>query len=160
VAELTEREKAVAQHYGESILEYELARLPEHSPVECAVTSRYLERHIPAGAVVADVGVGGGYYAELLARRGCSLRLVDITQPLLDATVNRLEAVGLLERILSTCLASATHLDSLPGACCDVVLYLGPLYHLTAAEDRAQAVREASRVLTPHGLFYAAAINR
>jgi len=42
----------------------------------------------------------------------------------------------------------------------DVVLLLGPLYHLGEARDRARAVREAERVCRPGGLVFASAISR
>jgi ubiquinone/menaquinone biosynthesis C-methylase UbiE len=42
----------------------------------------------------------------------------------------------------------------------DIVLLLGPLYHLTAAVDRLQALHEAARVLKPGGWLFASAISR
>lgn len=42
----------------------------------------------------------------------------------------------------------------------DVVLLLGPLYHLTKIEDRLAALSEAGRVLRPGGLLATAAISR
>jgi SAM-dependent methyltransferase len=42
----------------------------------------------------------------------------------------------------------------------DVVLLLGPLYHLTDLTDRVAALSEAHRVLRPGGLLAAAAISR
>jgi ubiquinone/menaquinone biosynthesis C-methylase UbiE len=42
----------------------------------------------------------------------------------------------------------------------DVVLLLGPLYHLIEAADRRKALQEAYRVLVPGGLLFAAAISR
>ena len=42
----------------------------------------------------------------------------------------------------------------------DVVLLLGPLYHLIGAPDRAMALAEARRVLRPNGLVAAAAVTR
>jgi SAM-dependent methyltransferase len=41
-----------------------------------------------------------------------------------------------------------------------MVLLLGPLYHLTAAADRARALSEARRVLKPGGQLFAGAISR
>lgn len=62
--------------------------------------------------------------------------------------------------MLSVRRASATQLAHLDTASCDVVLLLGPLYHLCAPAERAQAVGEAARVLKPGGVLCAAAINR
>jgi len=42
----------------------------------------------------------------------------------------------------------------------DVVLLLGPLYHLTDREERLAALREARRVLRSGGLLWGAAISR
>ncbi len=140
--------------------DYEAVRLDRHAPVEYAITVRYLDRYIPDGAAVADIGVGVGHYSEQLARRGCILHLVDVAQRLLDATVTRLREAGLADRIAGVHYASATNLGALPDACCDAVLLLGPLYHLGDAGERRQAIDEAARVLLPGGLVFAAGINR
>jgi SAM-dependent methyltransferase len=42
----------------------------------------------------------------------------------------------------------------------DVVLMLGPLYHLTERDDRVRALAEARRVVRPGGLVASAAISR
>jgi SAM-dependent methyltransferase len=49
---------------------------------------------------------------------------------------------------------------SQPNTLADAVLLMGPLYHLTAREDRLLALREAFRVLRGRGIFIAAAISR
>lgn len=46
------------------------------------------------------------------------------------------------------------------NATMDVVLLLGPLYHLSDPNDRRQALAEAFRVLKPGGLISAAALSR
>jgi len=42
----------------------------------------------------------------------------------------------------------------------DVVLMMGPLYHLINKKDRIKALREARRVLRRDGIFFGAAISR
>ena len=78
--------KRVARHYNDTGFDFESVRLSQHFPIEFAITSRYLNRCMPENVTVADIGVGVGHYAELLARRGCYIYLVDISQRLLDAT--------------------------------------------------------------------------
>src|SRR5262249_27080483 len=47
-----------------------------------------------------------------------------------------------------------------PDGSADVVLMLGPLYHLLNAGDRERALSEASRVLRDNGVLIAAGISR
>jgi SAM-dependent methyltransferase len=140
--------------------DYEVVRLDRHSPIEQAITERYLRRYISDDSTVADIGVGVGHYSEVLARRDCHMHLVDVSQRLLAATTARLEARGLSEHIASVQHASATDLAFLPTGCCDAVLLLGPLYHLGDPSERRQAIAEAARVLRADGLVFAAGINR
>lgn len=126
--------------------DYEAVRLDRHSPVERAITERYLRRYIPDGATVADVGVGVGHYSELLARHGCRIHLVDVSQRLLATATARLETQGLGRHIAEVWRASATDLSFLPDSSCDAVLLLGPLYHLGDPLERRQAIAEAARV--------------
>jgi len=153
---LTAYHDRVGREYDEND---EAARFDREDPIEYAITTRYLQRYVPDGATVADIGVGGGQYSELLARRDCRVHLVDVSQRLLDTAAARLHGAGLGERITSVRRASATDLSHLPDAGCDVVLLLGPLYHLLTAEERRRAVTEAARILRPDGMIFAAGIN-
>jgi 2-polyprenyl-3-methyl-5-hydroxy-6-metoxy-1,4-benzoquinol methylase len=157
VRHFSERYERVGREYD--ALDYEHVRLDTGAAIEYAITTRYLRRYVPDGAMVVDVGVGVGHYSEGLARRGCMVHLIDVSQRLLDATASRLEDAGLGEHILSVQRASATDLSHLPDACCDVVLLLGPLYHLLTGDERRAAVAEAARLLRPGGLVFAAGVN-
>jgi 2-polyprenyl-3-methyl-5-hydroxy-6-metoxy-1,4-benzoquinol methylase len=159
VDQLDEQEERVARHY-DSVGDAECVRLPTQFPVEFAVTARCLARWVPDGAAVADVGVGGGHYAELLARRGCSVHLVDVSRKLLDAARARLQDAGLQGRLAGVSRLSAADLRGLPAGGFDAVLLLGPLYHLGTPERRQAAVREAARLLKRQGVLLAAGINR
>lgn len=149
------------QHYSQSAFEFEVTRLTELCPVEFAVTKRMLDRWIPAGASVAEVGVGVGHYSEHLASRGCRIHLIDVSRRLLDAALARLQHCGLGGQVLRADLLSATDLSLVAAAASfDAVLLLGPLYHLCEPSDRQRAVSEAARLLKSGGLLYAAGINR
>jgi L-amino acid N-acyltransferase YncA/SAM-dependent methyltransferase len=149
----------VADHYDSNI-EYEALRLETHSPFEFTITLRNLKRLVPPSAIVADIGVGVGHYAEALAALGCSLHLCDISSTLLNAAVSRLEAAGLRNRIHQARQVSAVSLNCIDSESCDAALLLGPLYHLVSSDDRHRAVAEAARILKPGGVIFAAGINR
>ena len=63
-------------------------------------------------------------------------------------------------RPLASCRVGDARALDVPAETVDVVLLLGPLYHLTDPGDRARALQEAARVLKPGGRLFAAAISR
>jgi SAM-dependent methyltransferase len=67
---------------------------------------------------------------------------------------------GAAQRPLASCRIGDARDLEVPDATADIVLLLGPLYHLTEASDRARALGEARRVLKPGGRLFAAAISR
>ena len=158
---MNSEESAVGKHYDDNILAYELDRLERHCPVEFALTLRALARWVPPGASVAlDVGVGSGAYSSWLASRAIDVHMVDVSEKLLETAAGRLEREGLGSRIAGRHHLSATDLSTIPDAHADVVLALGPLYHLRELEDRRSSVREAARVLKPGGVIFAAGVNK
>jgi len=57
-------------------------------------------------------------------------------------------------------VGDARGLRGLEDESADVVLLLGPLYHLTAREDRVRTLAEARRLVRPTGVVVAAVISR
>jgi SAM-dependent methyltransferase len=144
-------------HYNLGI---EQARLvPDGEPnLELVRTLELLERFLPLPpASILDVGGGPGVYASLLARRGYRVHLVDIVELHIEQAV--IAAAAQPEAPFTVALGDARQLEE-PDDSWDVVLLLGPLYHLTEREGRRQALREARRVLRPGGLVLGAAISR
>lgn len=54
----------------------------------------------------------------------------------------------------------ATDLSQYESESFDVVICLGPMYHLTAENDRVKCIQEALRVLKPGGILAIAYINK
>jgi len=140
-------------------------RAPEESRLEQgpfqleeARTRELIERFAPpAPGIVLDVGGAAGPYALWLAGRGYSVHLRDAV-PRLVAEARRRSAAA--ERTLASCeVGDARSLDLAPGTA-DIVLLLGPLYHLTDPGHRALALRETARVLKPGGWLFTAAISQ
>jgi len=160
MSQFSEEESNVARHYNEAFFDAELARLPQECPVELAVTQRWLRRVAKTGDIAAEIGVGGAHYTEFLARLGCRLHLVDISERLLDAAVEKLRRAGLEDRIAGRYHTSGANLQGLASESVDLVLLLGPLYHLRSLRERQRSVQESARVLRRGGTLLAAGINR
>jgi SAM-dependent methyltransferase len=124
--------------------------------LEFVRTREIILRHLPGGHLrVLDVGGGTGVHARWLAEAGHEVVVVDIVPRHVEAA-NELSALGLSVTAQLGDARRLAHTD----ASFDVVLLLGPLYHLTERADRVGAFREALRVVSPGGLVFAAAISR
>jgi ubiquinone/menaquinone biosynthesis C-methylase UbiE len=144
-----------ARYYG---LGAERDRLREPGGrLEFVRTQELLSRFLPSPpAIVADVGGGGGVHAVPLAAVGYEVDLLDpvelhVEQALAHAREQRVRLRARVGDARRLPYADAT---------VDVVLLLGPLYHLTERDARLAALGEVRRVLRSGGLLAAAAISR
>ncbi|MFD5931971.1 class I SAM-dependent methyltransferase [Streptomyces sp. NPDC060333] len=116
-------------------------------------TRELLRRSLPPPpARVLDVGGGPGTHARWLVEDGYEVLLVDPVPKHVEQA--REYAPG-----CSAELGDARRL-ALPSDGYDVVLLLGPLYHLSERGGRLAALREARRVAVPGGLVVVAGISR
>jgi len=148
---------AIESHYGTG---YERSRLfSSGTPsLEFVRSMELLDRLLPAPpARLLDVGGGPGTYAAPLARRGYRVQLVDPVR--LHVAQARQVAGGDPATAFTAVIGDARELPA-PDRSQDAVMLFGPLYHLTGAADRRQALREAWRVLRPGGRLLAVAISR
>ncbi|HZU56057.1 MAG TPA: class I SAM-dependent methyltransferase [Actinocrinis sp.] len=130
----------------ESRLRYGVGRL------ELWRTQDILRRVLPEpGGRLLDVGGASGVHAEWLAADGWRVEVVDPV-PL------HVEKAGALPGVTAR-LGDVRALDA-EDASVDVVLLLGPLYHLPEPAERHKALVEAARVVRPGGTVVAATINR
>jgi ubiquinone/menaquinone biosynthesis C-methylase UbiE len=136
----------------ESRLEGGAARLEE------VRTRELILRHAPEPpAIVLDVGGAAGVYSFWLAERGCDVRLIDAVPRLIELARGRNEHAS--HRLASCTVADARALPVADRGA-DVVLLLGPLYHLVQSHDRHDALTEAARALRVGGVLVAAGISR
>jgi SAM-dependent methyltransferase len=147
---------AILEYYEHAPEETRLTQGPFQ--LEDARTRELIQRFAPPPpGLVVDIGGAAGAYAFWLADAGYSVHLLDLVPRLVEEARRRSKATA---RPLASCrVADARALDMASG-CADVVLLLGPLYHLTDAQDRARALEEAARLLKPRGRLFAAAISR
>ncbi|MFI5799282.1 class I SAM-dependent methyltransferase [Streptomyces sp. NPDC051677] len=141
----------IVKFYTETIDETDRLTKTADGRLELLRTQELLRRYLPEPAArVLDVGGGPGVHARWLVADGYTVHLVD---PIARHIDKAKETGATVELGDARALAAA-------DASYDVVLVLGPLYHLLDRADRDQALAEAYRVLKPGGLLAAAGINR
>jgi SAM-dependent methyltransferase len=140
-------------------LTFEESRLESGpSRLEELRTRELILRHLPTPpATVLDVGGASGVYAFWLAELGYDVRLIDASARLVGVARQRNASAP---RPLAACTIGDARDLAEANESADVVLLLGPLYHLVEAGDRRQALNEAFRVLRGGGMLLAAAISR
>lgn len=147
----------IVNHYTEDGDEH--ARLLQgHGLLERARTQQIIQRYLPESGTIWDIGGGAGIYAVWLAKLGYAVHLIDAV-PLHIEQARQASAQQPDFPLASANVDDARNLH-VDDACADLVLLLGPLYHLTEHTDRVQALREAYRILKPGGVAIAAAISR
>jgi ubiquinone/menaquinone biosynthesis C-methylase UbiE len=128
------------------------------SRLEFERTKEILARVLPAPpARIVDVGGAAGAYSLWLAEQGYEVHLVDAARRLVEEA--RTRSARSATPVASLSVADARRLPHADGSAA-AILVMGPLYHLTAAADRATSIREAFRVLAGAGVAAVAAISR
>lgn len=121
-------------------------------------TEQILDRILPSPpATIVDVGSGPGVYAVWLAEQGHIVHAIDPVAHHIDQAQARAAAAQV--SLGSAVVADARNVGQ-PEHSADVVLLMGPLYHLQERTDRLDALNEARRILRPGGTIAAAAISR
>jgi SAM-dependent methyltransferase len=148
---------AITDYYNRALEEARLGQGPSQLEEE-ARTRELIQRYAPPPpATVVDIGGAAGAYALWLAEAGYAVHLVDAV-PRLVAEAQRRSAAA--EQPLRSCRVGDARALEIAGDFADVVLLLGPLYHLTDRADRLRSLDEVARVLKPGGWLFAAGISR
>ena len=121
--------------------------------VEFYRSKEIISQYIHKLGTVYDVGGGIGKYSEWLAGNGHDVTMIELAPTAVEYAIQNM-------KIPYKAVVGDARSLNLPDQSADIVLLMGPLYHLQNKDDRNKALIEAYRVLKKGGLLIAAGISR
>lgn len=125
--------------------------------IEFINTVKILDEHIKEKSKILDCAAGTGVYAFYFAEREHDVTATDITPRHIDIINKNLSDKNY---DMKTAVLDATDLSVFDDGSFDVVLNMGPFYHLIAEEQRNKCINECIRVLKKDGILVTAYIPR
>ena len=125
--------------------------------LEFITTTRIFDELINGYNQILDCAAGTGEYAFYLAERGQEITATDITPRHIEIIKKRLESKTYE---METAVLDATNMKCFQDESFDVVLNMGPFYHLIDEKLRMKCFEESLRVLRKGGLLITAYIPR
>lgn len=137
------------RYYEKFDEEKRLAR--KHGQVEFFVTWHFLQRYLKdfSSPKIADIGAGTGAYSVPLAKEGYDVTAVEYVK-------SNLQKLKKKQANVKTFLGDARNLSMMKDNSFDVVLLLGPMYHVFSLEEKVQVLMEAKRIAKDGGVIFVA----
>ena len=123
-----------------------------HGKVEFLTTIRYIEKFLQPGMRILEIGAGTGRYSHYFARHGYEVDAVELVESNIEQFTRNTQT-GENVRIFQ---GNAVDLSRFRENSFDIVLLLGPMYHLFAQADKLKALSEAIRVTKKNGVVFVA----
>lgn len=118
-------------------------------------TVRYIEKYLKKGDKILDIGAGAGEYSLYFARRGYEVSALELADANIAAFKRKLTPSDGIDLVQGNALDLSRYADS----SFDIVLLLGPLYHLKNDADKQKCIAEAKRVCKDGGKIFFAFIS-
>ncbi len=129
--------------------------IPKSRQPEFLTTMKYIKKYLTADSKILEIGAGSGRYSRTLADMGYKVDSVELIQRNIDAFKSKLNE----NQQINIYKGNACNLNFLKSDTYDIVLLLGPMYHLFTDEDKHKAVSEAIRVAKRNAVIFAAYCN-
>lgn len=117
--------------------------------VEFINTVKYIEKYLKPGDKILDIGAGAGEYSIYFANKGYEVDALELS----DRNIEDFKAKINPAMMLTLTQGNALDLSAYEEEAYDVVLLMGPLYHLQEDQDKKQAIAEAKRVCKKDGVI-------
>lgn len=125
-------------------------RMPEY-----LTTMKYIKKYLKPNSKIIEIGAGTGRYSIALADMGYDVTAVE----LVPHNINIMKKKVKPKHNIKIYEGNACDLSFIDSDTYDIVLLLGPMYHLFTDEDKNKAIGEALRVAKTGGIVYSAYCN-
>lgn len=121
---------------------------------EFILTVDYIDKYLKKGMKILELGAGTGAYSLFYAQKGYEVHALEPVEKNLDILKSKVTKDMDIHPVLGNALDLSMYEDD----SFDMVLCLGPMYHLEG-EDREKCLEEIVRVTKENGLIYLAYIS-
>lgn len=142
--------KYLYENYNEDGRLTAKSHLPEY-----LTTMKYIEKYVKPGDRILEIGAGTGRYSIALADKGYevdSVELVPHNIEILKSKIKKNHNIRVYE-------GNACDLNFIESNKYDIVLLLGPMYHLYDYDDKNKAICEAIRAAKTGAVIYSSYCN-
>lgn len=154
---MSSTQENVYVQYGDGMREDSRSTSSRSSSLEFYYTKKHLKGFINMSDKVLEIGCATGHYGFYFADKCKEYLGVDLLLMHIDFFNNKIKELGITN--LSCQVGDATNLKNIENESFDVVLCLGPMYHLPA-DEREIAFSECNRVCKKGGIAAFAYINK
>ena len=131
----------IINKYNDSDEDIRLIKDRAHN-IEYLTTMRYIQKFLKPGMKVLEIGAATGRYSLTLAKMGYNVTAVDLT----PKHVEIMERKGRRLKNFQCMVADALDLSMFKDNSFEMVLNLGPMYHMFHQKDKERVVKETLRV--------------
>lgn len=146
------------RHYENYSEDARLVKDSTHK-IEFITTTFVLDKLIHSNSKILDVGAGTGRYSIYFAEKGHSVYALEYVPYNLCIIQDKLNKLNCKDNI-EAAIGDGRDLTRFTDESFDVVLCMGPLYHLSTEEDRRICISECLRVLKKDGILALAYLNK
>lgn len=121
----------------------------KHRKLEFLTTDRYVQKYLKPNCRILEVGAGTGRYSLYYASQGYKVNSIEYVQHNLDVLKSKItDNMNIVAE-----QGDAIDLSRFEDNIFDIVLVLGPLYHLYTEEEINKCINEAERVCKNNGIM-------
>ena len=146
-------EKRLNSRHGQ--VEFRVSMKYIHEMLEKIAEERGLTEDGKADVKILDIGAGTGRYSLALAEKGYDVTAVELVPHNIEIMKKKVKS----HHNIKIYEGNACDLSAFESKTYDIVLLLGPMYHLFTDEDKHLALDEAIRVAKTNGVIYASYCN-